>query len=101
MEHIIEYRDGFVGNFRLLNFATGNYTCTCCICGVRFIGDKRAVQCLACALKAVEENLNNTKDKQPAICAWLKVNCLCGKWGHKGKDICYVCIESNNQQMDT
>lgn len=51
----IVYTEDLVGNFRLLNFATGSYNCTCCICGENFIGDKRAAQCLSCALKAVDE----------------------------------------------
>lgn len=55
MPREIEYREDFVGNFRLLNFATGSYACTCCICGEHFVGDKRAVQCLSCALKTVKE----------------------------------------------
>lgn len=32
-------------------YAPGNYQCTCCICGNKFMGDKRAVQCEPCATK--------------------------------------------------
>jgi hypothetical protein len=43
-----------VPNFRLGNYATGNYFGKCDICAEEFIGDKRARSCLPCALKAVE-----------------------------------------------
>jgi len=50
----IEYGLKVVGNFRLLNFATGAYMCKCLVCGKEFTGDKRAIQCLGCAIKAAE-----------------------------------------------
>lgn len=36
---------------RLLGYAYGGYTKECHTCGDRFIGDKRAYQCLPCAVK--------------------------------------------------
>jgi hypothetical protein len=30
-------------------WAPGNYSCICKICGDRFMGDKRALQCADCA----------------------------------------------------
>jgi hypothetical protein len=55
MSKKIEYGLNAVSNFRLLNFATGTYSCICLVCQGEFIGDKRACQCLSCALKQVEE----------------------------------------------
>lgn len=46
----ISYGIDFVGRFRLFNFATGSYTCKCLICGIEFIGDKKALTCLKCAI---------------------------------------------------
>lgn len=37
----------------LMGYAPGDYMCRCCDCGAEFVGDKRAVQCLPCASKAV------------------------------------------------
>jgi hypothetical protein len=37
-------------SFRLGAFATGNYWGTCRACGFQFIGDKRAMKCLACSV---------------------------------------------------
>jgi hypothetical protein len=51
---IIEYGLNSVQNFRLFNFATGSYNCTCIYCKSNFIGDKRAMQCLSCAIKQAE-----------------------------------------------
>jgi len=53
----IVYRDDFAGNFRLLNFATGTYYCTCSRCLKQFTGDKRATMCLKCALAIADEAL--------------------------------------------
>lgn len=36
---------------RVNGWAPGNYTCTCADCGVRYLGDKRSVQCYPCASK--------------------------------------------------
>jgi hypothetical protein len=35
-------------------YAPGNYQCTCCDCGEKFIGDKRAIQCELCATSATQ-----------------------------------------------
>lgn len=35
-------------------YAPGNYYCKCCVCGNNFQGDKRAVECEPCAVKAME-----------------------------------------------
>lgn len=67
MAHEIEYGLNTVGHFRLLNFATGGYRCTCSVCGKEFTGDKYARWCLACALKAAEENCHSTQHLQAEI----------------------------------
>ena len=36
-------------------FAQGDYVCECANCDRQFIGDKRATQCLACAMKSIAE----------------------------------------------
>ena len=36
-------------------YADGKYENECCVCKERFIGDKRAVQCLTCATDMVSE----------------------------------------------
>ena len=58
----IVYHDGMVGNFRLLGFATGEYLCHCHTCNKYFTGDKRAVQCLGCALETVDKQLKYFTD---------------------------------------
>ena len=60
MAREIKYGLNTAGNFRLLLFATGSYNCTCSICKSEFLGDKRAQQCLGCAIKLVEEKLTST-----------------------------------------
>ena len=91
MAHEIEYGLNTVSNFRLLNFATGSYTCKCCMCGKEFVGDKRATVCLACALKTVEEKFTSTNKQSVPPCSYCddnyKVDAMwvcsrCGeKWG--------------------
>jgi hypothetical protein len=92
MAHEIEYCEGLVGNFRLLNFATGSYTCTCCICGTNFLGDKRAMQCLACALKAVEENCHSTQQLKAEIAYYLS-----GSEEHVDTGIVILTVETFNK----
>lgn len=46
-------------NFKILGFATGAYNCTCSICKEKFVGDKRAFQCLRCAIESVESKLQS------------------------------------------
>lgn len=36
-------------------YAPGNYQCKCVTCGKNFIGDKRAVECLLCAIETITE----------------------------------------------
>lgn len=40
---------------RIGYYADGNYTCQCVNCERQFIGDKRAVHCLPCAVKSLVE----------------------------------------------
>ena len=42
------------GKFPIGGYAPGNYHCTCCKCGSKFTGDKRAVECESCAMKDKE-----------------------------------------------
>lgn len=79
MTQEIEYRDGFVGNFRLLNFATGSYYCICGKCGKHFSGDKRAIRCLSCELDHVNSVMNNNLIKEQL--GWYNPN---------SKRICYL-----------
>lgn len=62
MAREITYSDNTAGNFRLNVFATGSYMCTCRKCGLQYIGDKRSMRCLKCAIEATEEKItsNNT-----------------------------------------
>ena len=55
---MIKYGMNSAINFRLNNFATGNYNCKCKKCGEEFIGDKRAVWCLQCDLDNIESLLH-------------------------------------------
>jgi hypothetical protein len=64
----IEYGLNSVQNFRLFNFATGSYNCTCIYCKKNFIGDKRAIQCLSCAIKQAEANIKNQELPCPRNC---------------------------------
>lgn len=61
MAREIVYDNNSAENFRLFNFATGSYCCRCSVCGREFYGDKRAVQCLACALNFAEQNSNDLR----------------------------------------
>ena len=56
MENKISYVLNSVSNFRLYGFATGAYNCACLTCGSFFLGDKRAIQCLECAIKVAESD---------------------------------------------
>ena len=86
MKQEIKYIEGYAGNFRLLGFATGKYFCICRICRNRFIGDKRSVMCLLCAIEEIEKNQlpNNPKELKIAVStidSLVKENCLCdGAW---------------------
>lgn len=52
-------------------FAPGNYTCKCCICKQEFQGDKRAVQCESCAVKALRELL---KPYEQPCAVWVRAS---------------------------
>lgn len=56
-----------VKKFRILVYATGDYVCTCSVCGSAFVGDKRAVMCLPCVIKLVEEKFTTTNSAMDAI----------------------------------
>jgi hypothetical protein len=45
--------------FRLGGYATGDYLCTCLGCGGGFVGDKRALSCLPCAVERVEAAISS------------------------------------------
>ena len=44
--------------FRLGNYGTGDYYCTCALCKRYYMGDKGSVFCLDCALEYNERILN-------------------------------------------
>jgi hypothetical protein len=50
----IEYEMNSASNFKLFGFATGSYKCVCKKCAKEFMGDKRAIICLECAIEEVE-----------------------------------------------
>lgn len=41
-----------IGKWPIAGYAPGNYHCKCADCEATFEGDKRAIQCLPCALTA-------------------------------------------------
>jgi len=88
---MIEYGLNSASNFRLFNFATGSYTCKCVYCGCDFIGDKRACQCLECAIKQAEkgqENMQRRPELDPQ--KW----CMCtvlGGVARDGRSTCMIC----------
>lgn len=46
----------------LIGYAPGSYFCKCSVCGEQFEGDKRAFQCLPCAVRAANEGLGKLKE---------------------------------------
>ena len=66
---MIQYNLDSVSNFRFFGFATGSYSCKCAECGIGFIGDKRASQCLGCAIKHAQKT---TPDRDYAKCNQCK-----------------------------
>jgi len=52
-----------LNNFRLYGFATGGYYCKCHDCGSEFTGDKRATQCLDCAINTAESLHTDMKER--------------------------------------
>ena len=71
---MVTYAINCVFNFQILGFATGVYNCTCSICGIKFIGGDRAVQCLECAIKLVEEKFTSTNKQMEFLCPVLGCN---------------------------
>jgi hypothetical protein len=45
----------------LMGYAPGSYFCRCHVCGDQFEGDKRAFQCLPCAVAAANDGLVKLK----------------------------------------
>lgn len=41
----------------LFGYAPGDYMCKCVVCDQTFVGDKRAVNCLECAVRAANRKL--------------------------------------------
>jgi len=62
MSREIIYKNEFVSNFKLGNFATGSYMQTCCECGKGFAGDKLATVCLKCTIEHFNGLQCNTVD---------------------------------------
>lgn len=88
MAQEISYHEDFAGHFRLLSFATGSYLNSCRVCGKEFIGDKRAISCLACAINASEAKFTsaNTVRAKPCAdfvahdrCIWQAADMYCEK----------------------
>ena len=67
MAHKITYAIDCAFNFKIGGFATGAYNCTCVDCKEKFIGDKRAVQCLGCAIDALESRFTSDNTESRAI----------------------------------
>jgi hypothetical protein len=51
----------------LLGYAPGNYFCKCHDCAIKFEGDKRAFQCLPCAVKTAEAGLDRLKNLEVEV----------------------------------
>ena len=83
-------------NFRLLNFATGNYHCKCSVCGETFTGDKRAVQCLRCAFKAVEQNFKSLQLLKAEIAALVN---FCDTEYCSGREIDFESVINSLRQL--
>lgn len=66
MAQEIKYDRNMAGNFRLLSYATGDYQRTC-RCGVTYLGDKRSVTCLSCAIEYVDAKFDFPQQPQGAI----------------------------------
>ncbi len=45
------------------HYATGNYHCKCCKCDCTFMGDRRAVTCLPCAVDGAKGLIDDLRDK--------------------------------------
>jgi len=61
---------------------------------VLIINDERREPFRACwqaATNAAEERFTYAQHTQPAICAWLKVNDMCSKWGAANANVCMAC----------
>jgi hypothetical protein len=63
-----------------------------------YIKQVHALKAENAALKAEVEKFNSTQHTQPAICAWLKANSMCSKWGASGAKICIACEAPRKQQ---
>ena len=102
MAREITYRLDAVKNFRLLNFATGSYSCTCSICGDHFIGDKRAVMCLGCAIKAAEEKFTSNNIDYAAALREIEELLIPGRFTMRKKIMYIESVVSrlNSQKKD-
>lgn len=47
---------------RVGSFAPGSYNCICVSCEKMFIGDKRAMQCLPCVVKALADKIEELQE---------------------------------------
>jgi len=54
--------------------------------------------CWKAATDAAEERFTYAQHTQPAICAWLKANDMCSKWGSAGAKVCIACEAPRKQQ---
>ena len=99
MAREIKYECNKVGNFRLYNFATGSYNCICSVCGKGFLGDKRAVQCLECAIKLANKQDTKlfTEIYSANPCDYCKKNVDGYYYDNKLKNsTCHGCLEFND-----
>jgi hypothetical protein len=55
-------RVGGLTDWPLLGYAPGSYFCKCHECKEQFDGDKRAIQCLPCAVRAANAGLAKLKE---------------------------------------
>lgn len=53
-------------------YAPGNYTCRCLDCGEQFIGDKRAITCLDCAVTAAKSQIAELRTERDHAIAMLE-----------------------------
>lgn len=49
------------------SYVSGNYLCICHDCGAQFEGDKRALECMPCAIQSVEQLAAQTRPMRKAL----------------------------------
>jgi hypothetical protein len=61
----------------LNGYAPGNYTCLCSTCDKQFVGDKRAVRCLECAVIQAKRATPALPEERAEYDYYLRTTCPC------------------------